>query len=336
MTPPPPLLLLLLLLILIIGFAMANPYPNTLDNRLISQARDALLLVAKNRSDVPDEKLDDARSNIPEDTNAMLSVLKHTDHPDPSTSIDESTKRTTQKRKHKAIFVNYSIEPRVSHPKMPAYEINYNDNYNDNSEVTERERDKLRGSKRYQESDIFYIRLPPTPYVFVPGLGYVSQPPTYSTTALKPQLAFIPQLLQLPHVRPAQPSQLQLPSQQNNDPLIKLPIDFVSNGKPTSVYQWPKKKSDKNKKPADSPIMNLDSLSNDFVSNGKPTSVYQWQANFKPAKRPDDPLNSLGLGPYAFNGKVTSVYLLGPDGTTSMHQSVRYPDYQDDYQNVYY
>jgi len=172
--------------------------------------------------------------------------------------------------------------------------------------------------------------------MFVPGLGYISQPPTYSTSALKPQLALIPQLLQLPHVRPAQPVQpvqLQLPSSQSANPLIKLPIDFVSNGKPTSVYQWQKKF---NKKPVDSPIMNLDNLSTDFVSNGKPTSVYQWQTNLNPVKRPDNSLNSLDLGPYAFNGKLTSVYLLGSDDSSSMHQSIRYSDYQDDFQNMYY
>ncbi|GBP90939.1 hypothetical protein EVAR_29397_1 [Eumeta japonica] len=68
-------------------------------------------------------------------------------------------------------------------------------------------------SLQYDNSPIFYIRLPPTPYMFVPGLGYVSQPPS-----LSPPMAPVP-----PQVA---------------DPFINLPLDFVSNGKPTGVYQW--------------------------------------------------------------------------------------------------
>lgn len=61
----------------------------------------------------------------------------------------------------------------------------------------------------YPDSPIYYIRLPPTPYVFVPGLGYVSQPPP-------------------------PPSPLSSPI----NPFINLPIDFIANGKPTNIYQW--------------------------------------------------------------------------------------------------
>ncbi|KZC13723.1 hypothetical protein WN55_06012 [Dufourea novaeangliae] len=151
--------------------------------------------------------------------------------------------------------------------------------------------------------------------MFVPGLGYISQPPTYTTSNLRPQI---------PYAKPSRPK-------QPVNPFIKLPIDFVSNGKPTSVYQWQKKPT---KKPSDSPITNLDTLSTDFVSNGKPTSIYQWQTNLKPINRPDDVVNNLDKGPYTFNGKPTSFFLLKPDGTTSARQPIRYPDYQQD--NSYY
>lgn len=53
------------------------------------------------------------------------------------------------------------------------------------------------------DSPIYYIRLPPQPYMFVPGLGYVSQP------APPP----VPQLL-------------------------NVPVSFVANGKPSNIYQW--------------------------------------------------------------------------------------------------
>lgn len=60
-----------------------------------------------------------------------------------------------------------------------------------------------------KNSPIYYIRLPPTPYMFVPGLGYVSQPPSYS---------------------PMPPQPLS--------PFYNLPLDFLANGKPTNIYQW--------------------------------------------------------------------------------------------------
>ncbi|KOB67122.1 Uncharacterized protein OBRU01_20183 [Operophtera brumata] len=72
-------------------------------------------------------------------------------------------------------------------------------------------------SLQYDNSPIFYIRLPPTPYMFVPGLGYVSQPPSIGP--------------------PMSPMMPQGPPQVA-DPFINLPLDFVSNGKPTGVYQW--------------------------------------------------------------------------------------------------
>lgn len=71
-------------------------------------------------------------------------------------------------------------------------------------------------SLQYDNSPIFYIRLPPTPYMFVPGLGYVSQPPSIG-----------------PPMSPFSP-----PVPPQVDPFINLPLDFVSNGKPTGVYQW--------------------------------------------------------------------------------------------------
>ncbi|XP_047529899.1 uncharacterized protein LOC125066048 [Vanessa atalanta] len=73
-------------------------------------------------------------------------------------------------------------------------------------------------SLQYDNSPIFYIRLPPTPYMFVPGLGYVSQPPSLG-----------------PAMPPMMPQGVP---QQVADPFINLPLDFVSNGKPTGVYQW--------------------------------------------------------------------------------------------------
>lgn len=309
-------MMVLVLLIPIIGFVAANPFPNTLNSRLVPQK--ALLLSAENRLNT----LDNSPNEINETTENVSETLSTPTVLPPSASSSETrgnmskaqNEKRAQGRKHKAIFVDYPLIPRVLHyPRVPTYEIDYNDN----AELTTQDRP----SKRYQESDIFYVRLPPIPYMFVPGLGYISQS-TYSDASLKPQIPLVSQLVQLHqqlHVRPMRP-------QQTVNPFIKLPIDFVSNGKPTSVYQWQKKPS---KKPTDSPIMNLDNLSADFVNNGKPTSIYQWQANLKPVKRPDDSLNNLDMGPYTFNGKLTSMYLLKSDDSTSMHQSIRHSNYHN-------
>lgn len=218
-------------------------------------------------------------------------------------------------RRHKAIFVDYPLVPQLPFSNdIAPYDIDYPNNKFDTEE-------RRTDSSNFEESNIFYIRLPPTPYMFVPGLGYISQPPTYSTTNLQP-------LVQA-YKRPGRPKPAY--QQSVNRPFIKLPIDFVSNGKPTSVYHWQKKT---NKKPTDTPITNLDSLSADFVTNGKPTAIYQWQANAKPTNKPDhDFVHKLDKGPYEFNGKPTSFFLLKPDGTTAARHPFRYPDYQD---NSYY
>lgn len=109
----------------------------------------------------------------------------------------------------------------------------------------------------YPDSPIYYIRLPPTPYVFVPGLGYVSQPP---------------------------PPPSPLPSQIN--PFINLPIDFIANGKPTNIYQWsgapsmqpamperPSLPSYPYPKPKpDSSVSTLNK--GPYVFNGRPSDIY--------------------------------------------------------------
>lgn len=89
--------------------------------------------------------------------------------------------------------------------------------YNDLNDLDDE--DMARGNRRRpngnQNSPIFYIRLPPTPYMFVPGMGYISQPPSI------------------------QPIPMQAPVRQVPvNPFINLPLNFLSNGKPTNVYQW--------------------------------------------------------------------------------------------------
>ncbi|XP_043279039.1 uncharacterized protein [Venturia canescens] len=187
---------------------------------------------------------------------------------------DEETAKTALKkgRKHKALFINYPFVPRINRrqPLIPPYEKT-NQNY-DNPETG---RKKVSSKKRYpQESQIYYIKLPPTPYTYVPGFGYISQPPTYTSPGIHRPAINHPQ-------RPIRPNYQQKPTAVN--PFIKLPVDFVSNGKPTGVYQWP-------------------------------------------AKRRETHLNRLSEGPYLFNGRPTSLYLINSDGQKTGHQPIRLAD----------
>lgn len=119
----------------------------------------------------------------------------------------------------------------------------------------------------YDNSPIYYIRLPPTPYMFVPGLGYISQPPSVGPPVPPPVNQF-----------------------------INVPIEFVSNGKPTNVYQW-------NNAPAyqTSPAVNP---YNPIFPN--PSRPFQ-----KPNKKPtDSKVTNLNKGPYVFNGKPNDIFVL--------------------------
>lgn len=318
----------LLFLVLTVASTKTSPLQDTLNTRLFLRNKDAASAAteiemvagtdatnrpAKKQSEKTDGGMKDSKPSLP--TSISIQDNRAESKPDSPQSQkggNESRDKVVKRnRKHKS-FANYQSVPQLPFSNAP-YDINYKGSSNFDAKGR-----KVADQNRYEESNIFYIRLPPTPYMFVPGLGYISQPPTYSTSALRPQI-FYP--------RPSRPKPVY---QQPVNPFIKLPIDFVSNGKPTSVYQWQKK----NKKPTDSPITNLDNLSPDFVSNGKPTSIYQWQTNLKPIKKPGDLVNNLDKGPYSFNGKPTSFFLLKADGTSTAHQPLRYPDYQQD--NSYY
>ncbi|XP_033214799.1 uncharacterized protein LOC117171526 [Belonocnema kinseyi] len=190
----------------------------------------------------------------------------------------EEGKVTKKGRKRKAFFLSYPFVPQVHHhyPTLPDYDLNFEDDFRTEERTPG-------GKKKYPESNIYYIRLPPTPYMFVPGLGYISQPPRYSPPPLSPHIT---------HVRPMRPARPPTIYQPHVNPFIKVPIDFVSNGKPTSVYQWPSQDA-----------------------------------------RPENRISNLDKGPYGFNGRPSSVYLLRPDGSQTASQNIRYHDYQD---NRYY
>lgn len=144
-------------------------------------------------------------------------------------------------------------------------------------------------SLQYDNSPIFYIRLPPTPYMFVPGLGYVSQPPSLGP--------------------PMSPMMPQGVPPQVADPFINLPLDFVSNGKPTGVYQW-------SGAPAYSqvPQMPVDPYGFGPQPMMPPRPSYtmpSYQPKPKPKPAPSNSKVTNLKGQYMFNGKPgDSVYVL--------------------------
>lgn len=144
-------------------------------------------------------------------------------------------------------------------------------------------------SLQYDNSPIFYIRLPPTPYMFVPGLGYVSQPPNLGP--------------------PMSPMMPQGPPQVA-DPFINLPLDFVSNGKPTGVYQWSGGPSY-----PQVPQMPVDPYGFGPQPMMPPRPTYNMPSYSQPKPKPKPaPTNSKVTnlkGQYMFNGKPgDSVYVL--------------------------
>lgn len=108
------------------------------------------------------------------------------------------------------------------------------------------------------DSPTYYIRLPPNPYAFVPGVGYVSRPPSLSD----------PEVFEN---NKTPESTSQAGNDILHDPFYRIPINFVSNGKPTSVYQ----------------------LSNDQVG-----------------PKPESDFVHLNKGPYVFNGKPNEIFLV--------------------------
>lgn len=106
-------------------------------------------------------------------------------------------------------------------------------------------------------SPIYYIRLPPQPYMFIPGLGYVSQPST------NPMNQF-----------------------------LNVPVSFLANGKPSTIYQW---------------TGAIDQFPG-VVSN-PPAPVLPAKPKPQPPKHTDSTIHRVP-GQFVFNGKPDDIYVL--------------------------
>ncbi|XP_063993663.1 uncharacterized protein LOC135171203 [Diachasmimorpha longicaudata] len=184
---------------------------------------------------------------------------------DPKSQLTSDNSHSLKKgRMHKASFLNYPYAPEINTGVTVSTPVE------EHNDVTEERSLGMR--KKYKDSKIFYIRLPPSPYFFVPGLGYISNPPKFTASSLGPQ---------------ENSNRSQRPHRPQNS-FINLPVEFVSNGKPTGVYQY--------------------------------------ESPRKPPKRKDTILSKLRKGPYPFNGRPTSLYLLGPNGEETRRQPIIYSD----------
>lgn len=222
----------------------------------------------------------------------------------------------------------YIPQPMLSaayHPAPPFYQQNFYDDYNQIADSNDDDDDGMmmsRANRRkpassQQNSPIFYIRLPPTPYMFVPGMGYISQPPTIQPIAAQ-------------FAAPPPPPQLhRVPM----NPFINVPVSFLSNGKPTNIYQW-----------AGAP---QGASSNAIGGSGhgaygppppppqypsyrphRPTGGYRPQNHPKPSYLQDSKIHHL-KGPYVFNGRPEEVFVL-PNSPYSMPFN---PQYTNEYGN---
>jgi len=135
------------------------------------------------------------------------------------------------------------------------------------------------------DSPMYFIRLPPQPYMYVPGYGYVSQP-----TRLEP-----PPFTQRPH-----------------SPFLNLPLSYVSNAKPVGIYTLPQQHHSQQHQQQQQqqqlsvrpPKPNRRPQPSTTPPPPPPPPPHQQQ------HQPDSPIYNLDKGPYVFNGRPTDVFLL--------------------------
>lgn len=128
------------------------------------------------------------------------------------------------------------------------------------------------------DSPVYFIRLPPQPYVYVPGYGYVSQP-----TRLEPPPF----------------------TQQQHSPFLNIPLSYVSNAKPVGVYTLPQQQHP----------FQYQQQQQQFSGRPKPFKRPQLSPPTTkppppPQQQPDSQIYNLDKGPYVFNGRPTDVFLL--------------------------
>lgn len=201
----------------------------------------------------------------------------------------------------------------------------YSSGLNDEDDIMSRaNRRRPPQSNSIENSPIYYIRLPPTPYMFVPGYGYISNPPT-----ITPMNAFAQTSPALPqHMPPYGQQSMPNPyAQQPNpyvpqsnpyapqlnqiNPFINLPLNFVANGKPTNVYQW--SGAPAGYQPQPNPYQLGYQVPTMQPMQPRPQRPYKP----KPSYLQDSKIHHL-KGQYLFNGRPDEVFLLQQNSYNSL------------------
>lgn len=196
----------------------------------------------------------------------------------PSKAEEGDLKTAESNRRNKMLDFFGGFYP---HPFMAQYQNPFfqPQPYYDDSTNFEEEDLMSRANRRKpsnRDSPIFYVRLPPTPYMYVPGMGYISQPPTIRPMAIAP---------------PMPPPVV--------NPFINVPVNFIANGKPTNVYEWP-----------NTAQMNFGQPQYPSYVPSRPT--HQRPQSYRPHKPSylgDSKITHL-KGPYVFNGRPEDIYVL--------------------------
>ncbi|XP_001358729.3 uncharacterized protein [Drosophila pseudoobscura] len=155
-----------------------------------------------------------------------------------------------------------------------------------------------------RNSPIYYVRLPPTPYMFVPNM-----PPSPFGSGFSPLLTYQP-----------------MPSFSTFGSVFNLPVNFLANGKPSGIYQVNGSPSDLSQL---SPGYGVrpPTPSNPFRPMSSPTAGYgPSQQGFGLASLPvpqhDSKLTSLKR-PFVFNGRPEDIYIL-PNNLSPLYNDQSY------------
>lgn len=208
-----------------------------------------------------------------------------------------------------AFYPTVPMEFYGAYPDYSGGNVNYNtQDYSDTEDdVMSRANTKRRpssGGNHFKNSPIYYIRLPPTPYMFVPNLGYISNPPT---------------------IQPLAPVMPTMPM----SPFYNLPINFVSNAKPTGVYQWGAPNVPSMATPPGFGMPPTPSLQNSYPTAPQRPQRPSYQRPPYPQRPQNNPYAQDSKvtnlkGQFLFNGRPEEIYLL--PNLQNPYNSGFYPD----------
>ncbi|XP_069985326.1 uncharacterized protein [Penaeus vannamei] len=141
-------------------------------------------------------------------------------------------------------------------------------------------------SQPVTNSPIFYIRLPPNPYVYVPGLGYVSP-------------------------------------NSNSYNFVRPDVDFVNNGKPSSIYHFKPSPAT----PTTTPAPTTTTTTTTTTPAPTTTTAPAKPVRPLPTKKPS-PITWLA-GPWFFNGRPSNMFIFNsphnPGHFDKLHQTYSKP-----------